>query len=154
MKVTQLCLSSSSSSLSAHFVLSFISIEKVKVTQSCLSLCDPIDPSRLLCPWNSPGQNIRVGSCSLLQGTFPTQGSNPGLPHCRRILYHLSHQGSPSFSQILSKTLMTFIHIARPYRLAPLEEVGHSSSIIRCELHVVMSFQRVKYGKFYSREIW
>ena len=46
-------------------------------------------------PWNSPGQNTGVGSLSLLQGIFPTQGSNPGLPHCRRILYHLSHQGSP-----------------------------------------------------------
>ena len=50
---------------------------------------------RLLCPWNSPGQNTRVGSPSLLQGIFPTQGSNSGLPHCRRILYSLSHQGSP-----------------------------------------------------------
>ena len=49
--------------------------------------------SRLLCPWNSPGQNTRVGSRSLLQGIFPTQGSNPGLLHCRQILYHLSHQG-------------------------------------------------------------
>ena len=46
-------------------------------------------------PWNSPGQNTGVGSLSLLQGIFPTQGSNPGLPHCRRILYQLSHQGSP-----------------------------------------------------------
>ena len=36
----------------------------------------------------------RVGSLSLLQGIFPTQGSNPGLPHCRLILYHLSHKGS------------------------------------------------------------
>ena len=44
---------------------------------------------------NSPGQNTGVGSLSLLQGIFPTQGSNPGLPHCRRILYQLSHQGSP-----------------------------------------------------------
>ena len=46
-------------------------------------------------PWNSPGQNTGEGSLSLLQGIFPTQGSNPGLPHCRRILYHLSHKGSP-----------------------------------------------------------
>ena len=46
-------------------------------------------------PWNSPGQNTGVGCLSLLQGIFPTQGSNPGLPHCRRILYHLSHRGSP-----------------------------------------------------------
>ena len=47
------------------------------------------------CPWNSPGQNTGVGSCSLLQGIFLTQRSNPGLLHCRWILYHLSHRGSP-----------------------------------------------------------
>ena len=47
-------------------------------------------------PWNSPDQNTEVGSCSLLQGIFPTQGSNPGLLHCRWILYQLSHKGSPS----------------------------------------------------------
>ena len=46
-------------------------------------------------PWNSPGKNTGVGSLSLLQGIFPNQGSNPGLLHCRRILYQLSHQGSP-----------------------------------------------------------
>ena len=45
-------------------------------------------------PWDSPGQNTGVGSCSLLQGIFPTQGLNSGLPHCRWILYLLSHQGS------------------------------------------------------------
>ena len=46
-------------------------------------------------PWNSPGQNTGVGSLSLFQGIFPTQGSNPGLLHCRRILYQLNYQGSP-----------------------------------------------------------
>ena len=46
-------------------------------------------------PWNSPGQNTGVGSLSLLQGIFPTQGSNLGLLHCRRILYQLNHSGSP-----------------------------------------------------------
>ena len=46
-------------------------------------------------PWNSPGQNTGVGSLSLLQGIFSTQGSNSGLPHCRRILYQLSHKRSP-----------------------------------------------------------
>ena len=46
-------------------------------------------------PWNSPGQNTGVGSLCLLQRIFPTQGSNPGLPHCRQILYQLSHKGSP-----------------------------------------------------------
>ena len=47
-------------------------------------------------PWNSPGQNTGVDSLSLLQGIFPTQGMNSGLPHCRQILYQLSHKGSPS----------------------------------------------------------
>ena len=44
---------------------------------------------------NSPGQNIGVDSLSLLQGIFPTQGSNLGLPHCGQSLYQLSHKGSP-----------------------------------------------------------
>ena len=52
-------------------------------------------PRGLYSPWNSPGQNTGVGSLSLLQGIFPTQGLNPGLLHCRQILYRLSHQGSP-----------------------------------------------------------
>ena len=48
----------------------------------------------LYSPWNSPGQNTRVGSLSLLQGIFPNQGLNPGLLHCRQILYQLSQKGS------------------------------------------------------------
>ena len=56
-----------------------------------------LQPARLLCLWNSPGQNTGVGSHVLLQGIFPTQGSNLGLLHCRQILHHLNHQGcSPS----------------------------------------------------------
>ena len=49
----------------------------------------------LYSPWNSPDQNTEVGSLSLLQRIFPTQGLNPGLLHCTWILYQLSHQGSP-----------------------------------------------------------
>ena len=55
---------------------------------------DSLKPHGLLIPWNSPGQNTGVGTLSLLQGIFPTQGLNLGLPHCRRILYQLSHKGS------------------------------------------------------------
>ena len=51
--------------------------------------------------WNSPGQNTRVGSPSLLQRIFPTQESNPGLPHCRQILYQLSHQGGPYLMKMI-----------------------------------------------------
>ena len=56
---------------------------------------DSLRPRGLCSPCNSPGQNSGMGSLSLLQGIFPTQGSNPGLLHCRRVLYQLSHQGSP-----------------------------------------------------------
>ena len=52
-------------------------------------------PHGLYSPLNSPGQNTGVGSLSLLQGFFQTQGLNPGLQHCRWILYQLSHKGSP-----------------------------------------------------------
>ena len=53
-----------------------------------------LQPHGLYSPWNFPGQNTGVGSLSLLQGIFPTQGSNPGLLHYRQILYQLSHKGS------------------------------------------------------------
>ena len=67
------------------------------VTQSCLTLCDPMDGSSpgSSVHGDSLGKNTGVGCHALLQGIFPTQGSNPGLPHCRWILYHLIHQGSP-----------------------------------------------------------
>ena len=55
---------------------------------------DSSRPHGLYIPWNSLGQNTGVGSLSLLQGILPIQGLNPGLPHCRQILYQLSHKGS------------------------------------------------------------
>ena len=58
-------------------------------------MADSLRPHGLYSPWNFPSQNTGVGSLSLLQGIFPTQGLNPGLPHYRRILYQLSHKGSP-----------------------------------------------------------
>ena len=54
-----------------------------------------LQPARVLCPWNSPGQNTGVGSHSLLQGIFPTQGSNPGILHCRWILFTIKATGKP-----------------------------------------------------------
>ena len=70
---------------------------KVLVAQSCPTLKWPygLQPTRLLCPWNSLGENTEEGCHFLLQGIFLTQGLNPGLPYCRQILYQLSHQGSP-----------------------------------------------------------
>ena len=72
----------------------------VLVTQSCPTLWDPMDCSQpgSSVHGDSPGRNTQVGCHTLLQGVFPTQGSNPGLPHGRHILYHLSHQGSQKIS--------------------------------------------------------
>ena len=61
-----------------------------------------LQPTSLLCPWDSPGKNTGVGCHAFLHGIFPTQRSNPGLPHCRQILYHLSHQGNPRILEWVS----------------------------------------------------
>ena len=67
------------------------------VGQMSLTLCDPIDcsPPGSSVHGGSPGKNTGVACRAFLQEIFPTQGLNPGLPHCRWIRYHLSHQGSP-----------------------------------------------------------
>ena len=58
-------------------------------------MSNSLRPHGLYSSWNSPGQNTGVGSFSLLQGIFPTQGSNPGFLHCWQILYQLIHKGRP-----------------------------------------------------------
>ena len=72
----------------------------ILVSESCLTLCDPIDgsPPGSSVLGDSPGKNTGVGCHALLQGIFPTQALNPGLPHYWHILYQLSHQGSPCYS--------------------------------------------------------
>ena len=67
-----------------------------------VAIIDSLRPYGLYSPWSSPGRNTGVGSFSLLQGIFPTQGSNPGLPYCRRILYQLSHKGSPRIMELVA----------------------------------------------------
>ena len=62
-------------------------------------MSDSLQPCGLYTPWNSLGLNTGVGSLSLLQGIFLTQGSKPGIPHCRRFLYQLSHKGNPGTLQ-------------------------------------------------------
>ena len=68
---------------------------------------DSLRPYGLHSLWNSPGQNTGVGSHSLLQGIFPTQESNPGLPPCRQILHQLSYEGKPRESFIISHIVNT-----------------------------------------------
>ena len=66
--------------------LIFILLCCTKSPQSCLTLCNPMDP-RLFCSWDSPGKNTGVGCYFLLQEIFPTQGLNSDLPYCRQFLY-------------------------------------------------------------------
>ena len=69
----------------------FNQTNKVEVSQPCPTLCDPMNYTVHEFSRPDPG----VGSLSLIQGIFPTQGSNPGLLYCRQILYQLIHKGSP-----------------------------------------------------------
>ena len=84
---------------------------KVLVSQLCPTLCNPMDCSL-------PGSSVHgilqariLGYHSLLQGIFPTKGLNPGLLHCRQILYHLSHQGSLLVMKALRTYSLTNFHI-------------------------------------------
>ena len=74
------------------------------VTQSCLTLCHSMvcSPPGSSVRGNSPGKNTGMSCHALLQGNFPIPGSNPGLPHCRQILYQLRHQESPVWCQVMS----------------------------------------------------
>ena len=67
----------------------------VSKSESCSVVSFSLWPHGLYSPWNSPGLNTGVDSLSIPQGIFPTPGSNSGFPHCRWILYQLSHKGSP-----------------------------------------------------------
>ena len=100
---------------------------RVSVAQSCLTVCDPwTGAPRLLCTWGFPGKRTGMGHHALLQGTFPTQGSNPDLPRCDLVLHRLSHQGTPRMgslsllqgifpTQVLNQALL---HCSRLYQLS------------------------------------
>ena len=83
--------------------------------------------------FRSPGQNTGVGSLSLLQGIFPTQGLNPGLPHCRQILYQLSYQGSPTYSFSSVQSLSRVCLFATPWTAArqPFLSITNSRSLLK-----------------------
>ena len=79
----------------SSFGFSITSYRKESQSKSHSVVSNSLPPHGPYGPWNSLDQDTGVGSLSLFQRIFPTQGSNPGLPHCSRVLYQLSHQGSP-----------------------------------------------------------
>ena len=97
------------------------------VAQSYLTLCDLVDcsPPGSSVHGDSPGKNTGVGSHAFLQGIFPTQGSNPGLLHCRWIRYCLSHQGSPWALGTPINYKNSYLYITWPSRSHKLLGVPH-----------------------------
>ena len=83
--------------------------------ECCSVMSNSLRPHGPYSPWNSPGQNTGVGSPFHFQGIFSTQGSNPGLPQCRQILYQLSHKGSPR--RVGSLSLLQWIFLTQGLNL-------------------------------------
>ena len=96
-------------------------------TESHSVVSDSLQPHGQYSPWNSLGQNTGVGSPSLLQGIFPTQESNWGLLHCRRILYQLSYEGSRKGRTINEKE--KFVSLNQNYKL--LFNKSHAKTVER-----------------------
>ena len=95
----------------------------------------PWTEARLLCSWDSPGSNTGVGCHFLLQGIFPTQGWNPGLLHCRQILYQLSHKGSPRILGVGSLSLLQWIF--------PTQE--SNQGLLHCRQETNWAFYQMSY---------
>ena len=100
-------------------------------------------------PWNSPGQNTEEGSLSLLQGISPTQGLNPGLPHCRWIFYQLSHQGSPRILDCVPYPFSSGSSWPRNWIRVPCITRGFFTSWATREAHLVPYFCEL--GTFYYK---
>ena len=91
------------------------------VVSTLCGLMDCMEPTRLLCPWDFRSKNIGVGCYFLLQGSFPTQGSNLSFLQCWQILYRLTHQGSPQKIQLKKEKQV----IKRWPELAPSFPLNH-----------------------------
>ena len=102
-----------------------------------------LQPDWFLCSWDSPGMNTGGGSHSLLQGIFPTEGSNLGIPYCKQILYHLSHQGSPILSMcVLCSVTLVFPTLCHLMDCSPPGSSVHKILQARILEWVAMPFSR------------
>ena len=105
-----------------------------------------LEPTRLLCPWNSRGKNTGVCSHSLLQGIFLIQGLNSSLVQCRQILHHLSYWGSPQASPVTSILFLPndySVTRARPSLSDPMDCSTSLSFTISWSLLKLMSIELV-----------
>ena len=105
--------------------------------RSCSVMSDSLRPhrlqlTRLLSSWDFPGMNTGVGCHFLLQGIFPTQGSNLGLPHCRQTLYCPSYQGSQKKGNNLPKKNKTKQNKKRGNNCPKTKKQGRNYVFISC----------------------
>ena len=117
-----------------------------EVTQSCVTLCNPrLEPIRPLHPWNFPGKSTGVGFHFLLQGIFPTQGLNSGLPYCGHMLFLLSHQGSPLLPYICNHSLIYYSWILNSVQLFSHVQLFATPRTVAYKVPPSMAFSRQEY---------
>ena len=128
-------------------------------SESCSVMSDSLWPHGLYSPWNSLGQNTGVGSLSFLQGMFPTQGSNPGFPHCRQILYQLDHKGSPSILECVAYPFSKQIFQTQESNWGPLHcrQIFYQPSYsicIHCKIYITISLVSIHHhtASYFSYE--
>ena len=152
--------------IGSHEIESYLLNEKQKWAKSvkseiCPVVSDFLQPHGLYSLWNSPGQNTGVGSLSLLQGIFPTQGSNLGLPYCRWILYQLSHKGSPRILECVTYPFSS--SSSRPRNQTRVScitggfftnwTIGEAHSILLSVLYIFLSCAKHKWIFFSAEKI-
>ena len=119
-------------------VFCFIFLHNTCLTSEVAQLCPTLRPhglwpTRLFHPWNFPGKNTGVGCHFLLQRIFPTQGSNPGLPHYGQMLYCLSHQEARDtcYCPELWDCWLCFLSVCKP---PPLGYTVHRARDLACHV--------------------
>ena len=116
-------------------------------SESCSVVADSLRPHGLYSPWNSACQNTGEGSLSLLQGIFPIQESNPGLLHCKQMLYQLSYEGT----RLLEFKSLLYCAFLYQLRISPSVQFSSVQSLSRVRLFVTpwttlsMEFFRPEY---------
>ena len=110
--------------------------------------------TKLLCPWDFLGKNTGVGCCFLLQEIFPTQGSNPGLPHCRQTLYCLSHQGSLVLRNMQIKSTVRYWFTSTRMTMIPRQIITSVDKYVeKMELSYI-AVGDVKWCNHFGKTVW
>ena len=122
----------------------------------CSVVSDSLQPHGLYSPWNSPGHSTGMCNHYLLQGIFPTQGSNPGLPHCRQNLYQLNQQGISNASKVTFKIVQAMFQQYVNWTLPDVPtgfRKGRGTRDQIPNIHCIIEKAR-KFQKYYLKNLW